>query len=213
MLLSMQREVDWIIEALERDPTKTQTGLAEALGIDKSGVSRMLKGRRRLKFDEAQRAVEYLGVSPGVLERAGFEEPDSPYQTEPRTDGNASLFASTAAENGLWLLDMQRPIERRPQAPDFLGADMTFGFYAPDDAMAPRFRTGEVVWANPARPAAAGNDALLMAKDGPASETPAYLCVLQEKTATHFRISQYGVEGERELPAAQWRAAHVYGRE
>ena len=213
MLLSMQREVDWIIEALERNPAKTQTGLAEALGIDKSGVSRMLKGRRRLKFDEAQRAVEYLGVSPAVLERAGFEEPEEPFQSEPRDDGTANLFASASGENGLWLLDMQRPIERRPQAPDFIGADMTFGFYAPDDAMAPRFHTGEVVWANPARPAAAGHDALLLGKDGPAGATPACLCVLEEKTATHFRISQYGVEGIREMPTEKWRAAHVYGRE
>ncbi|MAW80475.1 MAG: hypothetical protein CMI63_09570 [Parvularcula sp.] len=208
----MQREVDWIAEALERDPTKTQTGLAEALGIDKSGVSRMLKGRRRLKFDEAKRAADYLGVSPAVLERAGFAEPEETYQAEPQAERLTNLYASAAGARGEWFLDLRRPIERRPQAPCFLGADLAFGFYAPDDAMAPRFHRGELVWVNPGRPAAAGQDALLIAKDGPPAETPAYLCVLESMTSYVYRISQYGVGGVREFSAARWRAAHVYGR-
>ncbi len=213
MLQSMQREVDWIIEALERDPAKTQTGLAAALGIDKSGVSRMLKGRRRLKYEEAQRAAEYLEVNPAVAERAGFAEPENPYLAEPRPEMLAPLYASAAGEkNGVWLLDLQQPIERRPQAPDFAGAALVFGFYAPDESMGPRFHTGEIVWVNPGRPAAAGHDALLLAKDAPAARTAACLCVLETTTASAYRISQYGIGGVREFPAADWRAAYVYGR-
>lgn len=213
MLLSMQREVDWIIDALERDPAKTQTGLAEAMGIDKSGVSRMLKGRRRLKFEEAQRAAEYLGVNPAAHEREGFAEPEEPFRAEAQGEGLASLYASAAGGNGVWRIDFRRPIERRRQAPDFAGAELAFGFYAPDDIMAPRFRTGEVVWANPARPAVVGLDVLMLGKENAAGETPACLGVLEEKTSTVFRISQYGLDAVHDLSAAQWRAAYVYGRE
>ncbi|WP_428408523.1 helix-turn-helix domain-containing protein [Hyphococcus sp.] len=208
----MQREVDWIIEALERDPAKTQTGLAAALGIDKSGVSRMLKGRRRLKYEEAQRAAEYLELNPAVIERAGLAESETHFLPEEGQETLAPLYESAAGENGKWLLDLQRPIERRPQARDFAGAALVFGFYAPDESMGPRFHTGEVVWVNPARPPAAGHDALLLAKNVPPSETAAYLCVLQETTSSAYRISQYGVRGMREFPLSGWRAAYVYGR-
>ena len=216
MLQSMQREVDWIIEALERDPAKTKTGLARALGIDKSGVSRMLKGGRRLKFEEAQRAAEYLGTAPGGSEENGFAEPEEGYIPAPlpeRLDGVTAFYACSSGADGLWRLDLQRAIERRPQTPQLAGADLAFGFYAPDDAMAPRFLTGETVWTNPARPATKGHDALLMAIDAPPNEMTACLCRLEAKTADHFQVSQYGDKRIREFPSAAWRAVHVYGRE
>lgn len=207
----MQREIDWIIEALARDRTKTKSGLAKALHIDKSGVSRMLRGERRLKFEEAQRAAEYLGVSPG----GGFAEPAAEYQTEPparRDDGTAPLYRAAAGENGVWIIDRTAVIERRPRAPQFAGAELVFGFYAPDDAMAPRFYTGEVVWTNPARPAAPGEDAVLIAPTAGAGEMKLYLCLLEEKTAAKLSGLQYGSGERRSVPAQGWRAAHVYGR-
>lgn len=207
----MQREVDWIIEALARDRTKTKSGLAKALHIDKSGVSRMLRGERRLKFEEAQRAADYLGVGPG----GGFAEPAAEYQSEPlprRENATAPLYRAAAGENGLWIVDRSAVIERRPRDAQFAGAELVFGFYAPDDAMAPRFYTGEVVWTNPARPAAAGEDAALIAETGDPLQLKLYLCFLEEKTAARLSGFQYGAGERRSVPARGWRAAHVYGR-
>jgi transcriptional regulator with XRE-family HTH domain len=207
----MQREVDWIIEALARDRTKTKSGLAKALNIDKSGVSRMLRGERRLKFEEAQRAADYLGVSPG----GGFAEAAAAFQGEPaprRDDGTAPLYRAAAGEDGLWTIVRSVVVERLQRAPQFAGAEFVFGFYAPNDAMAPRFYTGEIVWTNLARPAAAGEDAILIAEGGDPAELKLYLCFLEEKTAATFSGFQYG-SGERlRVPAHGWRAAHVYGR-
>jgi transcriptional regulator with XRE-family HTH domain len=208
----MQREIDWIIEALARDRTKTKSGLAEALNIDKSGVSRMLRGERRLKFEEAQRAADYLGVSPG----GGFAESEAAaFESEPparRDDGTAPLYKAAAGENGLWIIDRTAIIERRPRAPEFAGAELVFGFYAPDDAMAPRFYTGEVVWMNPARPAAAGEDAVLMEDADDPTALKLYLCFLKEKTATRFAGVQHGRGETLSVPARGWQAAHVYAR-
>ncbi len=211
MLLAMQREVDWIIDALARDRTKTKSGLADALNIDKSGVSRMLRGDRRLKFEEAQRAADYLGVSPG----GGFAENTAEFEGEPPAapdDGTAPLYRATAGEAGVWTIDRSSIIERRPRAPQFSGADLVFGFYAPDNAMAPRFYTGEVVWTNPARPAATGEDAILMLETSETASLKLYLCVLEEISATQLTGFQYGVGERRTVPAPPWRAAHVYGR-
>ncbi len=211
MLRLMQREIDWIVEALARDRTKTKSGLARALNIDKSGVSRMLRGERRLKFEEAQRAADYLGVNPG----GGFAEDAADFQGEGparRDDGTAPLYRATAGGNGLWVIDRSAVIERRPRAPEFAGAELVFGFYAPDDAMAPRFYTGEVVWTNPARPAAPGEDALLMEDPSDPATLNLYLCFLEKKTATQFSGVQYGNGEKVSAPARGWRAAHVYGR-
>lgn len=59
---------DWINEGLSR-PGKTQRGLARALGIDPSGVNRLVKGQRQLRADEVGKAARYFGdaVAPDDL--------------------------------------------------------------------------------------------------------------------------------------------------
>ena len=172
----------------------------------------MLRGERRLKFEEAQRAARYLGVGPGD----GFAEAPAPFETKSAQtggdDGTAPLYRAHARDNGLWVIDRTEIIERRPRAPHFAGAELVFGFYAPDDAMAPRFYTGEVVWANPARPAAIGEDAILMARQDTEGALPLYLCCLTEATPERLSGRQYGSGATRTVPAGDWRAAHVYGR-
>ena len=171
----------------------------------------MLRGDRRLKFEEAHRAADYLGVSPG----GGFAETATDYQGEThfhRDDGTAPLYRAISGDAGVWVIDRTAVIERRPRAPQFDGAELVFGFYAPDDAMAPRFYTGEVVWTNPARPAATGEDAILLAQKSEAASLELYLCVLEKKTAAELTFYQYGSGERRNVPAPPWRAAHVYGR-
>ena len=45
-------------------PDKNNVGLAKALGIDPSAVSRMLKGERQLKAHELEKAAAYIGIPP-----------------------------------------------------------------------------------------------------------------------------------------------------
>lgn len=53
-----------IIQAALRDQKgKSQKGLAEAMGINESQVSRMLKGTRNIKVDEIPKISSYLNVS------------------------------------------------------------------------------------------------------------------------------------------------------
>lgn len=58
--------IAWIRKGLEQ-PGKTQAGLARALGVDASAVSKLLRGVRKLDADEIAPAAAYLGLSPPVV--------------------------------------------------------------------------------------------------------------------------------------------------
>jgi 3,4-dihydroxy 2-butanone 4-phosphate synthase/GTP cyclohydrolase II len=58
-----QRLVAWIKDGLSR-PGKSQNGLAEALALDPSSVSRLLKGARQVKTREIELISAYLGYGP-----------------------------------------------------------------------------------------------------------------------------------------------------
>src|SRR5438270_14042719 len=58
-----QRLVAWIKDGLSR-PGKSQNGLAEALDVDPSSISRLLKGARQVKTREIEMISSYLGYGP-----------------------------------------------------------------------------------------------------------------------------------------------------
>lgn len=53
----------WISEGLKKDG-KDHYGLAAALGVDRSAISKLLSGKRQLKADEIERAARYLQEPP-----------------------------------------------------------------------------------------------------------------------------------------------------
>ena len=55
-------ETDWIRDGLAK-PGKTQRGLANALGLDPSAVSRLLTGGRQLRAAEIPMVAAYLDSS------------------------------------------------------------------------------------------------------------------------------------------------------
>jgi len=65
-----QRLVAWIKDGLGR-PGKSQNGLAEALAVDPSSVSRLLKGARQVKTREIELISSYLGFAPPAEVFAG----------------------------------------------------------------------------------------------------------------------------------------------
>jgi len=58
--------IKWIRDGLLQ-PGKTQAGLARALGVDASAVSKLLRGVRKLDADEIAPAAAYLGIPPPVV--------------------------------------------------------------------------------------------------------------------------------------------------
>ncbi len=215
----MEQETDWIRTALAKDKSKTQKRLAEALRIHESSVSRMLKGERRLKFSEAHLAADYLGVDPpsGFAEsEEAFEYNGEPMRASEQKSAplcSASCCAS-AESDGFWRLDRTNIVERKLLPPILKGVNGAFGIYAPDNAMAPRFKVGEVAWINPARPVAPGDDALLAAKKPlPGGVEKILLCELLAARNGRYVVKQHSQGKEREFDSAAWNALHVMPRD
>ena len=64
-------EIQWIRDDLKQ-PGKSQAGLARHMGWDPSVVSKILRGRRGLKVQEAAKIRAYFGAKKFVHGRAIF---------------------------------------------------------------------------------------------------------------------------------------------
>lgn len=54
---------EWIAKGLQK-PGKDQYGLADVLGIDRSGISKLITGVRQLKADEISKVAAYIEEAP-----------------------------------------------------------------------------------------------------------------------------------------------------
>ncbi len=195
-------DIQWILDALARDKTKTRKGVGEAIGIDKSGVTRLLNGERALKMRESIKIAAYLCV-PVPL---GFAEDETPFE-HPPTRLAPVWRASPGDDAPYWRLYRgEPPIDRKPKAPHFASAALVFGVYAQDDAMAPRFKAGELLFVDPARPIAPGDDVLFISKRAAGNIERATVGELAKLGPSHFIFVQHGRPGEQRLPAKTWTA-------
>lgn len=71
--------VEWIKDALRRNPRLSQSGLAKHLGRHRSVVTMMLQGDREIKARELERIASYLGEpAPGQTHAPAPETPKVP---------------------------------------------------------------------------------------------------------------------------------------
>ncbi|HXI88191.1 MAG TPA: helix-turn-helix domain-containing protein [Parvularculaceae bacterium] len=209
IFVGVSQIIQWIREALERDATKTRVGIANAIGVDKSAITRLLSGERQLKYHEAEKIAEYLGASiPFGLASGGVGN-----NAEGRRAGEMSpIYHSRSAGDGSWMISRhEEAVDWRERAPHVRNSQWVFGLYAPDDVMTPRFRPGEVVWVDPGRPPRIGGDCLAIKtkRDGP--ET-AVLALLTGLTPSIFEGRQYRDGNAISLDPDGWTALHVLPR-
>ncbi len=53
--------------------------------------------------------------------------------------------------------------------PDLIGVEGAYGVYVNGDSMRPRFKHGELIYVNPAKPVSSGDDVVIQLDDGRAS--------------------------------------------
>lgn len=61
-----KKYVEWIKANLDKPAGKTQSALARHLNLAHPQITRLLKGKRRLKIDEIPKIAAFLGVPPPV---------------------------------------------------------------------------------------------------------------------------------------------------
>ena len=208
-------DLDWIRRGLER-PGKSQLGLAEALGIHPSGVSRLLDGKRHLKANEIAQVKNYLG---------GDEQPEA----LPPSDadiariragedlvGGRDLPVFASAEGGpSGLIVSSEPIDYVKRPEPLLHASKGFGVYVIGDSMVPAYVQGDLLLVHPSLPPKRGDDVLLTRQsvDG---ERAALIKHLVSWTADHWKVKQWNPAREFQLKRTDWQQAHVivgkYGR-
>lgn len=201
-------DIQWIIDALERDDSKSRKGIGDAINIDKSGVSRLLSGDRVLKLREAQRIAQYLGVPAP----SGFAESEAAFAPAPKASMIPVYRTAKAGGAGpatFRIFRQERPVELKPRPLHCAAAAPIFGVYAQDEAMAPRFKPGELIFADPSRPVAPGDDVLFIAKGAPENGEPALIGELTAASAAQFRYFQHGRKGGFRLSAKSWTAALI----
>jgi transcriptional regulator with XRE-family HTH domain len=164
-------EDDWVDAAWIRDRLggtgKTQRDVARVLGIDASGVSRLLDGRRKLGADEARTIRAFFdGAAPGAASATDVRANESMTKRKlpgpkPRTTLSADIpILGPIVPDGPdhFRLPGGSPAEHRPCPPQCVGVTGAFGIFLPDDSLAPRAWAGEVLYVHPNKPAIANAD-------------------------------------------------------
>ena len=209
---------DWIRRGLLRSG-KTQRGLAAALGIDPSGVNRMLKGERQLRADEIERVASYLGTepptAPGQSVYSKDVDPSHIVTGGLVGDRDLPVYASAMGGDGEMIVSYE-PIEyvKRPSVLE--GVPGGFAMFVVGDSMEPRYEPGELLLVHPKKTALPGDDVLVVKINGNDHDNEAMVKRLVRFSGSVYRLKQYNPANEFDLPAAEVKNCFVvvgsYGR-
>ncbi len=195
MLSTMQnrkQKTMWIKEWREARGLSQQQ-LADAIGRDKSVISRLERGQSGLTGANLEGIAKRLGIHPGAL----YESP--PAGTRPILDGEAQVgrvFVKPEPEqprttatgfipNGLvgdrpdlpiyaaaqggstgMIIDFENPIDWAKRPEPLFNVKSGFGMYVVGDSMEPAYRQGDMILVHPHKPANKGDDVLVVKADG-----------------------------------------------
>lgn len=139
-MLFSEMDKDWLKTQLQINPDRNKAGLARALAVEPSAVSKILAGTRQIKAHEYVAMRRYFGL-PTDGERAVKDTADisrsetSSYKVEPLQDA-----AGTGDHGEAWIMPASL-LARRTQAPP--GQVRIFSIR--DRTMVPDFLPGEHV--------------------------------------------------------------------
>jgi phage repressor protein C with HTH and peptisase S24 domain len=210
-------EVAWIRDGLAR-PGKTQRGLAAALGVDPSAVSRLLTGARQLRAAELPVVAAYLEADPpALLARMPHPAPGRTAQARAQTSQAAGarnlpvMGTAVAGSDGIFLMngEIHDFIERPPSLQGVTGA---YAVYVADTSMVPRYFPGETLHVHPGRAVTQGDDTFVVVQLRPDAEgEPPRALVKQfvRRTAAEVVLRQFNPAGELVFPADAVASLHL----
>lgn len=196
----------WIREGLKK-PGKSQRGLAAALGIDPSGVSRLLAGTRELKASEIAKVEGYLGVRADLSEAAAPPTMlDIPSLADMKRDLEVRGIAVGGDDASFEFNGEVVDYVRRP--PGLVGARKAFAIYITGSSMSPRFEEGEIVFVHPGRPATPGCDVVVELHGRHGEPGPCYVKRLVRRTATKLALTQFNPPKDLQLELSKVRVVY-----
>lgn len=211
-------DLEWIRTGL-RKPGKTQRGLAAALGVDASAVSRLLSGARQLKAAEIAIIARYLEIvppavlTPGADNTANADAASMPFAPS-LMHGPRDLpvvGTAVAGQDGMFLMNGQIHdyVERPPSLQGVAGA---YAVYVSDRSMEPRYFAGETLHVHPGRPIPRGDDVFVVVQLRPDVEgEPPKALVKQfvRRSASRLVLRQYNPPADLEFDNADVASVHL----
>lgn len=156
-------ETEWLAKLLEQTG-RSKGGLAKALGIPNSGVTRLLQGERRFRVDELSTVAQYLGITRGQLnELMGESGGWLPIET-PVYRPDLPVHSTLAGDGGTFQMTAARHRTDRPS--ELNSVEDAHGFYVCSPEMHPAFNVGDIAIVDPSRPAGTGDDVVFVHRDG-----------------------------------------------
>ena len=221
-------ELDWIRDGLAK-PGKTQRGLATAMGVDPSAISRLLAGTRQLRAAELPVVAAYLeseiptGFTPDLARESGRSTqavPATPVHTSGPTSGagnrdlpvmGTALGGSAGGSGGMFLMngEIHDYIERPPS---LRGVASAYAVYVADTSMVPRYFPGETLHVHPGRAVVRGDDTFVVVQLRPDTEgEPPRALVKQfsRQTADTLYLKQFNPATELSFPLEQVESLHL----
>jgi len=223
-----------IREALKQ-PGKTQSGLASALGIWPSAVTAMLDGKRQLKVKEIAPAFEYLEIdqqnlatvkgktSPRETDLERKRNPDmvgNPAQKTPFAiipgdaligERDLPVYATAQGGRGAIVLSNE-PVDWVVRPDPLLRVKDGYGVLVTEDSMAPEFRSGDIALVNPHLAPRAG-DTCVFRSHGEDGTVAACIKFLRRSNADNWLVSEWdsgdGSRRDFTLKRSEWQICHV----
>lgn len=210
----MQPDIEWIRAGLEK-PGKTQRGLAAALGVDPSAVSRLLAGSRHLRAAELPLVAFYLESDvPDAL--SGPADP-APAARQRQTSATTRAFGvavardlpvmgnAVAGSDGVFLMngEIHDYIERPPS---LQGVANAYAVYVADTSMVPRYFPGETLHVHPGRAITHGDDTFVVVQLRSDTEGEAPRALVKQflrQTADALVLKQFNPDTELVFPLDQ----------
>lgn len=203
----------------------SQADLARAVGRSQSAVAEWETGDTEPRRNIVDKIAEALGVNAIWLEAGGVSEDGlaSQYHSARKSppanarshaltgqsDALVPVYAAVISESDPESLQLGNVVEHRARPGQWKNVKGLYGVYIPDEAMAPRVNTGELIWVHPDRRPAPGQETLFA--DRKAGSRRVVLRVFVGQTAAKWIVGRLNPKRESDLKKADWDCQLVVG--
>lgn len=197
-------EIDWITQQLKR-PGFTQRGLAAAIGIDATAVSKMLAGKRRIQTAEIPKIVSYFKAAPAT---ASGEIAPAFQAARALVSDSAELPVFSSAEGGMQgaMVISSEPTDYVKRPEPLFNVRGAFAVYVINDSMSPAFEHGDMILIHPSKPVRGGDDCLFV-RTHPDAGMDALVKRLVRAERERWQVKQYNPAKEFALEKSIWQQA------
>lgn len=194
-------DIETIRKGLEKEG-KSQRGLAVAMGIDPTAVSRLLNGQRQLKANEVPKVEAYLNASPESTHKSKQNNTSLDRGVALASTGGGTaegarlpqlpvLGMAECGPDG-WSLFNGDLVELVTMPANLVGVKGAYGVYIQGESMSPRYRPGEIAHIHPHKPLTVGAYVLVQKKPKAPGEAPqAVIKELIRRSGSKITLAQY----------------------